>query len=483
LEGDPCPYCQQPLVDEALALVRKYRAYNNSEPKRALDDAAEALRRLAAPLVRLQPGPVRDACGKRAAASDGGPAAVLLTKTASFLGEIVSAQTAVAAGRPFDGAALSASASTLNGELREVIRKIDDLVETLRGEAQGRRKALDQASAQLRTLENRMLLRELQRELRRGVEGEKWAAAAGTLLDKRLPPLLRSLTEQSKEASSKLLDQDFGRLFEDECKALCAPKVRLDFTGRRGEAARKKVVAPNRRPSEILSEGEQKVIALADFLAETTLHHKSAPIVFDDPVNSLDYKRLQYVVSRLVDLSGSHQVIVFTHNIWFAAEILSHFDNAKAAADCTYYGVMEGDGAIGLVRRGTHPRWDTVAKLAKRVEELIRSAAQSTGETQSALIDSAYGVIRSWCEVVVETEILAGVTQRYQPNVMMTRLAEIKPDRLGAARDVLYPLFEKACRSMPDHSQPLETLSVRPTLNELKDDWQKAQSARAAYRA
>jgi hypothetical protein len=33
------------------------------------------------------------------------------------------------------------------------------------------------------------------------------------------------------------------------------------------------------------------VIAIADFLAEATLLRKtSAPIVFDDPVNSLDYK-------------------------------------------------------------------------------------------------------------------------------------------------------------------------------------------------
>jgi wobble nucleotide-excising tRNase len=40
----------------------------------------------------------------------------------------------------------------------------------------------------------------------------------------------------------------------------------------------------------VLSEGE-KVIALADFLAEASLK-PAAPVIFDDPINSLDYKRL-----------------------------------------------------------------------------------------------------------------------------------------------------------------------------------------------
>jgi hypothetical protein len=32
-----------------------------------------------------------------------------------------------------------------------------------------------------------------------------------------------------------------------------------------------------------------------------------------------------------------------------------------------------------------------------------------------------------------------------------------------------------------NHSQPLETLSVRPSLAELKEDWKNAQVARDGY--
>lgn len=120
-------------------------------------------------------------------------------------------------------------------------------------------------------------------------------------------------------------------------------------------------------------------------------------------------------------------------------------------------------------------------QLNGRVNQLLQSAGSVQGEAQTAIVESAYGVLRSWCEVVVEQELLAGVTQRYQPNVAMTKLAQIKPDRFNQAKDVILPTFEKACRMMPGHSQPLETLSIRPPLAELKDDWKKLQDARDAY--
>lgn len=88
---------------------------------------------------------------------------------------------------------------------------------------------------------------------------------------------------------------------------------------------------------------------------------------------SLDYKRLQYVVDRIVELSATRQVVVFTHNIWFAAELLSRFDKATAN-NCTYYGVAEANGTTGIVSRGAHPRWDTVSKLSGRINEFIQGA-------------------------------------------------------------------------------------------------------------
>ena len=79
------------------------------------------------------------------------------------------------------------------------------------------------------------------------------------------------------------------------------------------------------------------------------------------------------------------------------------------------------------------------------------------------------------------TELLKRVTQRYQPNVAMTNLAAIKVGRLQQAIDVIYPIWDKANRYVTAHSQPLGTLSIRPTVHELREDWVALQQALTDY--
>ena len=230
--------------------------------------------------------------------------------------------------------------------------------------------------------------------------------------------------------------------------------------------------------SEVLSEGEQKVIALADFLAEAAMPQTVAPVVFDDPVTSLDYKRLQHVVDRVVGLSGERQVVVFTHNIWFTAELLNRFEKNPAA--CSYYEISNED-APGKVEKLQHPKWDMPTKIAKEIEERIRNADKLTGAVREDVVRAGYSHMRSWCEAFVEKELLADVTARYRPHVRITSLLQIKADRLDEAIAVVLPIFEKACRITIAHSQPLETLGVKPKLEELKDDWKTLTDGRKKY--
>jgi len=60
-------------------------------------------------------------------------------------------------------------------------------------------------------------------------------------------------------------------------------------------------------------------------------------------------------------------------------------------------------------------------------------------------------------------------------------LDQIKGPHLKAALDEVVPMFDKACRYVASHSQPLETLSTRPDLTELKEDWAKLQDVRSIY--
>ena len=62
--------------------------------------------------------------------------------------------------------------------------------------------------------------------------------------------------------------------------------------------------APGRAEiTSVLSDGEQRALALAFFLAEVAVSDERSAIVLDDPVSSLDHDRRSYVAERLAEES------------------------------------------------------------------------------------------------------------------------------------------------------------------------------------
>lgn len=481
--GDACVYCRQPLGDAAVTLIKKYRDYCNNVLRKNAHDARSAVDSLTAAVRGLELSRLaQDLQKKKATFQQGTPVPPVFESAATFVEQTRRLQEATKALQPFGHAELS----TVTANVRQLgdarLAEAKTVAEELAKQAASRKQALEQESAKLRSLEARVTLRELLPQVKNHVESAKWADQAATIAGRISRTIEKSLTEASKVASEQLLNQDFERLFHEECQALRAPKVSLDFPGRRGQPARRKLLAADYKLSDVLSEGEQKVIALADFIAEASLRRRASPVIFDDPVTSLDYKRLQYVVDRLVQIARTRQVVVFTHNIWFTMELLGRYDDEKDA--CAYYDVSDSGEQRGLISRGHHPRADTFKTLRGRINTLIQDAAAAkAADTRDALVEKAYEVLRGACEVIVETDLLQGVTQRYQPNVMMTKLPAIRGDRLSAAITAVVPVFDKACRYIASHSQPIETLNVRPTLDELRTDWKSVQDARDAYLA
>lgn len=477
--GDQCLYCRQDLAQTALDLLRKYKDYCNSELKQDVDaaraDAAASVRGL----IEYDLASLTTELTRREKLTQG-EVPPLLKNIAVVAAAVRAAQDAARQRQVIDTTASAQLVAALEPVLQSRLAEVKQLVGTLRGQADERKKAHADGSAKLRDLEARIALRDLVDDVRKFVVRAKWAHKAQTL-SVRFRSLLKSLTDSVKLASEGLMNADFERLFRAECDVLSAPAVRLDFPGRKGQPARRKLLVTDHKLSDILSEGEQKVIALADFLAEAQLKISPNPIVFDDPVTSLDYERMGEVVDRIARLSASRQVVVFTHNIWFAIELVNKFD--KQRDKCAYFDIAQDGGRCGILSGGTNPRADSVSTITGRLNKAIQEAKAATGEAQAALIESGYEHIRSWCEVVVEVELLCKVVQRYQPNVMMGALDKIKGQALGAAITVIGPAFDKACRYIRSHSQPLETLNVRPTLSELEKDWAAVQAALKIYKA
>ena len=236
-------------------------------------------------------------------------------------------------------------------------------------------------------------------------------------------------------------------------------------------------MAGGHSPSKVLSEGEQKVLAIADFIAEARMSDNSVPVIFDDPVSSLDHRRISDVAKRIADLATDHQVVVFTHHILLVTNLLALFEKPEHYA---FYWVTDDNGK-GTVTPATGVRWDTITVLNTRVSSAIDKARKSAGEERANHIREGYALIRSWCEVFVEHDVLAQVTERYQPNVRITALNRIKISKLGQTIVTVISVFEGACRYIDAHSQPLPTLAAPPKISDLQGDWDKLRKCRTEY--
>jgi hypothetical protein len=475
-DGDVCVYCRQQLDADAVALLAKYRDMTVAATRKAVDAARERLQTRQRSVPSAKVAELHAMIAQHATTLDGDQRLAGASQTLASAAD--AALAAIARGSSVDVSSLRSASSNARDASSAAAAKADMLVADLTAKADERKRLLEQESARLRELDARLTLRQLLPDIEKHVADAKAVSLAGLLIS-RFPPLLRALTEATKDASELLVNADFEKRFRDECDALKAPAVSLDFPGRKGEPARRKRVVPQHKLSEILSEGEQKVIALADFLAEATLRRTAAPIVFDDPVNSLDYRRSDHVANRIVDLAAEQQVIVFTHNIMFTVAFLEVAK--KRGIPLAYYDVKADDGKVGLVSEGTSPRIDSPAAVEKKIKTAIDRAGKESGEMREMWIERGYSLLRSWCEVFVEVELLNGVARRFEHNIRLHSLPNIKIDRLDAAIKVVDEIFSKSCRVTEAHSQALESLGVRPMLDDLKADFQKLVEARAAH--
>lgn len=71
----------------------------------------------------------------------------------------------------------------------------------------------------------------------------------------------------------------------------------------------------------MLSQGEQRRLVLAAFLAEMEVLPGGSPVVFDGPITSIDQEGRRHIARTIARLAADRQVIVFTHEMSFAHEL------------------------------------------------------------------------------------------------------------------------------------------------------------------
>ncbi len=224
--------------------------------------------------------------------------------------------------------------------------------------------------------------------------------------------------------------------------------------------------------SEILSEGEERIIGIAGFLAELNLQENTAPIVFDDPVSSLDHKFSEKVAERLVQESSKRQVIVFTHDISFLLDLQ---EKSKSQGQYCHCVNVHREGRVAGVIRGEEPwhtmsvnkRLDFIAQEVIKIANLFQSNQQDYNQQAGIL----YGYLRETWEAAIEECLFNKVIRRFQAEVKTQSLKEVTIE--NSDYDTIEEEMTKCSKWMIGHDLSKQISDNRPPPYELKQDIQK----------
>lgn len=218
---------------------------------------------------------------------------------------------------------------------------------------------------------------------------------------------------------------------------------------------------------QVLSEGEHRVVAIAAMLAECGVRPGRFPVVFDDPVCSLDHRYRERVAERLVEESENRQVIVLTHDIFFLTELQSRAAANGLPVECrllrrqaTRTGVCDEEKPWRTMTVMERLNWCLMK--ASGLRPVFEAGVTDEYEKEAGFVADR---LRSTVEEVVEECVFCKVVTRFQNNVMMLRLRDVVYED-DDYRDLSVP-YGILSTWTPAHSEGLGAQREVPTPDDL----------------
>ena len=261
--------------------------------------------------------------------------------------------------------------------------------------------------------------------------------------------VLKRITHKAKEAHEELVVIDFEARLNAEYVALAEKDMAaFGVTLARKGADAAVTLLPQIGGKEIegvLSEGEQRLHALALFFAELETCPQSI-VVFDDPISSFDYNYIANYCRRLRDFTlryPARQIILLTHNWEFFVQIQTTLNKAH----------LDSHLSVLVLENCT-----SVASYSEKTDEIKSDIAvilAALGEPSKAKKEEAAGKMRRLMEAVVNTHVLNNERHQYKQKTQQitafqsfTKVVALLPTEATALRD----LYEKL--SITEHDDP-----------------------------
>jgi len=211
----------------------------------------------------------------------------------------------------------------------------------------------------------------------------------------------------------------------------------------------------SKKLDEILSEGEQRAIALGAFLAELSLANHSCGIIFDDPVSSLDHWRRQHVARRFAQESKNRQVIIFTHDTSFLGQLRDEIDANNLDHKIQFLewkGQYSGNVYDGLPW-GHSSYKERIDALEKHHKKLVdKPWPQYPNEDDAGEMYKAYDRMRSAIERVIQDVVFCGVVRRYRDWISIGSLEDVVGFEDGECSEI-NRLYDR-CNNLVDAHDP-----------------------------
>ncbi|MBD8825730.1 AAA family ATPase [Pseudomonas sp. CFBP 13602] len=285
----------------------------------------------------------------------------------------------------------------------------------------------------------------------------------------------QKFSSKAKSFISKLVTPEFVQNFSRELKFLGVTlDVKISAVVKDIDTSHSFTIA-TKRPGRILSEGEQKVISIAAFLAEIATFKNSEAIILDDPVSSLDHVYREKIAHRLAIEALERQVIIFTHDLSLIMEI---------EGKCEDISLEQGQGparSVFTIRRSgkdsgfcyTKAPWRgmTTAQRAQNLDEdvhAIKSLYESDAHSYNQKAAFIYCLLREAWEALVEQDLLCQIVTRGRNSVQTLRLGQLSI--LPTDANTITQNMTKTSNWMFGHDKSKALSENRPAPTELLQD-------------
>lgn len=286
--------------------------------------------------------------------------------------------------------------------------------------------------------------------------------------------------------------------YEAERKALDIAHLKVSLTRKSDQTKAAFQTTPGttltKLTSDILSEGEQRALALAAFLTEIAVTEGNGPIVVDDPVSSLDRDRGLRVAERIASEALTRQVVVFTHDLVFFNDLCREADTLGVTAETiALFADAANAGKVdpaGVVWRGLNVN-KRLARIRNDFATIKKSHALSPADYEVA-IKNLYGRLRDTYERLVEECIFCDVIRRGTDRIETQKLRMVHlsdalavrfHEGMSKANTYSHDNPAAATVAVPNPTEfESDLASIEKLIGDLKMESSKAEAARPSMK-